>query len=274
MKKLFATVLSLTLVFSTAMAVSAAPVVSGEVSYGIDEDNDGYEAIINFDGQLQSNLDYHAQLKKDMNTIGTALDPTVTDTPSLNELSFTYKSNLMDVRVGKFDYNPSVMTIMDDSTLEMNAPLAIKVSPKITENLNLSLGYLPKEEGDFQDNSYQVEADYNLGIASVGVNYQKSNDDQDGALVWQVEAQPFEALKLYGEVGKGTQEEDIAKVGALVTMNKFYVRGEYDTEALAGNAEWATRVGYNFTNNLSTELRSWGGNDTDQYNQLRVKYVF
>lgn len=279
MKKLVTSIVTLSLVLSTAVAVSAAPNVNGNVVYGIDKDNAGIEAVINFDGQLGQNLDYHTQIKKGMDKIGNELtDPTYGI--NLEEASFTYKNQLADVTVGKFAFNPSVMTIMDNSTEEMNAPLAVKIAPKLGKNINLALGFQPRQNGidsEFKDNAYQVEADYNFGVASIGVNYQKLDSDQDGALVWQATAQPLKNLNIYGEIGKDNNDQDVAKVGALFTMNKFYARGEYDTEATDSQSKWATRIGYNFTNNLSTEVRSWAESEdegVEQYNQVRVNYTF
>ncbi len=274
MKKLLTSIVTFSLVVSTAVAVSAAPNVNGEVQFGMGltgsiQDDASAQGIINFDGQLDKNLDYHLQLKRDM--------AQTTDEINLHEASFTYKNKLADIQVGQFEYNPSVMTIMDSSTQEMLAPVAIKVMPKVGENINLAIGYQPKADSDFNAGAYQVEADYNLGIASVGVNYQKNEANPEDSLVWQVSAQPTKNVNVYGEYGKDFNDADVAKVGALVNVNKAYVRGEYDMEAADNQAAWATRVGYNFTNNLSTELRTFGESEdksVDMTNQIRVKYNF
>ena len=295
MKKLVTSVVTFALVLSTAVAVSAAPNVNGSVTYGIDKDNDGLQGVINFDGQLSPSLDYHTQLKSAMDT-----DPNSTDNMSTSDkllgnenlqditlkgASFTYKNKLADVTVGKFAYNPTVMTIMDTSTYEMNAPLAVKIAPKVGKNIDLAFGFQPRQDSNdpaFGDNAYQVEAGYNFGIASVGVNYQKLDSDHDGALVWQASAQPLKNLNVYGEVGKENgdaynDQKDVAKIGALFTMDKFYARGEYNDKATDLESKWATRIGYNFTNNLSAEVRSWAKSENkvyDQYNQVRVNYNF
>ncbi len=280
MKKLLTSIVTFSLVVSTAVAVSAAPNVNGEVSYkmgltGSIQDNASFEGKINFDGQLDKNLDYHLQLKRGMDQTDNLGN--TTDSISLHEASFTYKNKLADIQVGQFEYNPSVMTIMDSSTQEMLAPVAIKVMPKVGENINLAIGYQPKADSDFNAGAYQVEADYNFGIASVGVNYQKNEANPEDSLVWQVTAQPTKNVNVYGEYGKDFNDNDVAKVGASVNVNKAYVRGEYDMEAADNQSAWATRLGYNFTNNLSTELRTFGESEdksVDTTNQIRVKYSF
>lgn len=261
MKKLIVSILSLTLVLSAAITVSAAPNVSGDVSYELRDDHtNGLEANIYLDGQLNNNIDYNVTLNKD--------EATMEEPVRLDEASFTYTNDLFQVQMGQFAYNPTVMDIMDTTNFhEMKAPFAVKVTPNLGENIHVALGYQPYAEGVFEEGAFQAEADYKLAMVTLGVNYQDLQDDSDAGLVWQVEAEPTENVKIYGEYGNqaGT-DVDQGLIGAALAKEKFGVRGEYNFDSEV----WAAKVGYNVTENILTEFQT----DSDENSQLKVKYTF
>lgn len=267
MKKLIASILGLTLVLSAAIAVSAAPNVSGEVAYKINfqDSADLLQTDVDLAGSLNANTNYKIVLEK--------ADSDISNPVSIDEASFTYKNDLGEIEAGYFEYNPTVMDMMDTRSLdEMKAPVAVKITPNLGEKLNVSVGFQPREEGNFGAGSYQVEADYNFNFATVGLNYQNRKDDEAG-LVWQVTAQPLDNLKVYGEFGEEVGSDDqAALVGALLTVDKLSVRGEFDLEdeSTADGNGWAAKVGYNFTPNMLAEFQT----GSDETSQMRVKYTF
>ncbi|GEM_PF-786854 len=264
MKKIIAPILTLTMVFSTAIAVSAAPVVSGEVEYKITEHTNVLETEISLDGKLDTNIDYNVTLNSDF-----------VDLLQVDEASLTYKNDLFSVQVGQFGNNPSVMDMMDGANFhEMKAPLAVNISPNLGEKINLEIGVQPYETLDgmgqvVADNgAYQIELDYNITpMVTVGVNYQDLKTGGDAALVWQVEAKPIDSVTIYGEYGNPVNSsEEQALIGAAYTQEKFSVRGEYNVDS----EDWAAKVGYNVTKNISAEFQT----DSADFNQLTLQYTF
>lgn len=262
MKKFIAPILTLTMVFSTAIAVSAAPNISGEVDYKLTEHTSALETEIKMDGKLDTNIDYNVTLESDL-----------IDLVQVDEASLTYKSDLVDVQVGQFGNNPSVMDMMDGANFhEMKAPIAVNISPNLGENINLEIGFQPYETvGGFgqvvaDNGAYQVELDYKMSMVTVGLNYQDLKTG-DAALVLQVEAQPTESVTIYGEYGNPVNSSDEqALIGAAYTQDKLSVRGEYNLD----NDDWAAKVGYNVTRNISAEFET----DSADFNQLTLGYTF
>lgn len=261
MKKLIVSILSLTLAFSAAITVSAAPNVSGDVSYEFRDDHtNGLEANIYFDGQLNNNIDYNVTLNKD--------EVDMNEPVRIDEASFTYTNDLFQVQMGQFAYNPTVMDIMDEANFhEMKAPFAVKVTPNLGEKVHVALGFQPYAQDNFDEGAFQAEVDYKLAMVTLGVNYQDLQDGSDAGVVWQVEADPTENIKIYGEYGnKAGTDLDQGLIGAALATEKFGVRGEYNFESEV----WAAKVGYNVTENIVTEFET----DSDENNQLKVKYMF
>jgi len=263
MKKFIAPILTLTMVFSTAIAVSAAPAISGEVEYKLTEHASALETEISMDGKLNTNIDYNLTLESDL-----------MDLVQVDEASLTYKSDLVTVQVGQFGNNPSVMDMMDGANFhEMKAPFAVNISPNLGEKINLEIGVQSYETvGDLgqveaDNGAYQIELDYKISpMITVGVNYQDLKTG-DAALVWQVEAQPTESVTIYGEYGNPVNTSDEqALIGAAYTQDKVSVRGEYNLD----NDDWAAKVGYNVTKNISAEFKT---NSAD-FNQLTLGYTF
>lgn len=262
MKKFIAPLLTLTMVFSTAIAVSAAPNVSGSVSYKMTDDHtSNLETKVNFGGQLNANTDYLVTLKKS--------DSTATfDQVYIDEASLTNTNKFGQIQFGQFKYNPTVMDIMDTTNFEeMKTAVAVKITPNLGENLHFAVGYQPNADGAFGQDAVQAELDYKFSVVTLGVNYQDLNQGGDAGLVWQAEIQPVEYLKIYGEYGnKAGSDDDQGLVGALLTNGKLGVRGEYNTD----NDDWGAKLTYNITNNISTEFEALNGD----YNELNVKYTF
>jgi hypothetical protein len=265
MKKFIAPILSLSLVFATALSASAAPIVSGEVDYTLDIYNtSNLEATINFDGKLSNAIDYKVSLDKDSTFTDTAI--------SVDEASLTYSNKVGQVQIGQFAYNPTVMDMMDTKAdggnlVEMKDTFAVKVTPNLGENLHFALGFQPNDDETFESEGFQAELDYKFSKVTVGVNYQNLHDGNEAGLVWQVEAQPIESLKIYGEYGNqvGT-ENDQALIGAAFNQNKFGVRGEYNMDSEA----WAAKVNYDMTKNISAEFQT----NSEEEQQVQLSYTF
>lgn len=263
MKKIIASILGLTLVFTTAIAVSAAPTVSGEVSYKLmleGNEQDSLEGKVNFDGQLNPKTDYKLVLK------GSEADASV----GIDEASFTHKADIATIQAGFFGYNTSIIDMLaKPSPEDMKAPIGIKVSPNLGEKLQVGIGILPRSEGAFtEDFAYQVEANYVMDMVSLGVNYQTRRiEDQDPALTWEVTATPVESVQIYGEFGQAIGGADLAVVGAKYSNEKLSLRGEYDLE---NDSTWAAKVNYNFTENISGEFKTDSADDT----YAKLTYTF
>lgn len=268
MKKIIASILGLSMVFTAAIAVSAAPTVSGEVVYKANFENKTpadknlLEGKVNFGGQLDSKTDYKLTLKKG--------DSLMTEPIMIDEASFTHKFDAATVQAGFFGYNPTVMDIMDNSTKEMKAPFAVKVMPNLGENLKVAVGVLPRENDSatLGDWAYQLEADYVMDTVSLGVNYQNDRiAGNDAGLTFQVTAQPVKNVQVYGEFGQATGGADVSKIGGVYSNEKISLRGEYDMED--GN-NWAAKAGYKFTSNISGEFET----NKAEAHQARLKYTF
>lgn len=264
MRKVITGILCLSMVFALGISVSAAPTISGEVEIGVVEGRtDKLETGIDFQGKLAPQFQYDLRLESDT-------DDYIDNSVNIGEASLTYINDLGQVKFGKFAYNPSVMDMMDEENLrEMNGNSIVKLSTEFGETgISAAVGYQISAGNGFDEGAYQAEVDYKfLDNYKIGLNYQDLNDGSDAGVVFQIEAQPLEFLKLYGEIGNATGTDDNRTLlGVLATYEQLSACGEYNTDS----DEWAAKIGYQVTDNLKAEYQ----HNSDSDNEARVSYIF
>lgn len=290
MKKIVASILTLTLVLTAAIAVSAAPNVTGKVTTSLSMQKPGQDATkveVNLNGKVDSNVDYGMTLRKDNQPVNS--DP---QTILFDQAYFTVNDKMGTVQIGRFQNNPTIMG--DDRDLmyyhslqNIEAPLVFKVTPNMGKDIDLSGSFMPRSQTVINEDgksvaegagAYQISADYKLPMATVGFTYQQLKVPGKAAgLVWQFQVQPVNYLKIDAEVGKESlTNNNAAVVGATFTAGKIAVRGEYDMKdenVLASNTQsWMGKVTYNFSKNLFADIKT--GSKYTQSTAMEVGYRF
>lgn len=259
------------------------PEVSGEVELMVGSEHRSYaKAELNFDGKLlNDNFEYLVSIEVDTET-RTQDNPT---TVMLNEAAFLYNlDKFVNVKIGKFKYNPSVMDMLDTvNTKEMNAINKVSLD---AEHVYFAVGYQHTEsttrENDgtivyFGDGSYQVELDWIMKHFRIGVNYQDAREGRaavgvnfiDPGLIYQFEIMPCDSWKLYGEYGNPTgydKDDQRFLGGILITYQKASLRYERDCETDYSIG----KIGYDFTPNILLELQA----DSEDVVDVLLTYRF